>query len=260
MLFYDQVGGEQRGQAVPVVGQVAPPVLHAVGGQGGVAVLDVPVVERVEGRIDLPDLVQGGPEGSALIVHLARREEPPAPPGRTRSCAASSCSTMANLGARDPTSLPAFCSAGVVEVEPHGRQQSVVAVLLGWPDRKSYTRSLPDGGSTGTRPRPACQCLVTTVDEVAVHRSVQSVGDDGLLASGARASYRLGVGAVVGEMALLQHGFRSVTVTAVTPMTVLAMSARDFNSIVGSAPRVTERLLVTLAERLRQTDAAMIAE
>ena len=43
-------------------------------------------------------------------------------------------------------------------------------------------------------------------------------------------------------------------------MTVLAMSARDFNSIVGSAPRVTERLLVTLSERLRQTDAAMIAE
>jgi CRP-like cAMP-binding protein len=71
---------------------------------------------------------------------------------------------------------------------------------------------------------------------------------------------RLGVGAVVGEMALLEHGFRSATVTAVTPMTVLAMSARDFNSIVGSAPRVTERLLVTLSERLRQTDAAMIAE
>jgi CRP/FNR family transcriptional regulator, cyclic AMP receptor protein len=71
---------------------------------------------------------------------------------------------------------------------------------------------------------------------------------------------RLGVGAVVGEMALLEHGFRSATVIAITPMTVLAMSARDFKSIVRSAPRVTERLLVTLSERLRQTDAAMTTE
>jgi CRP-like cAMP-binding protein len=68
---------------------------------------------------------------------------------------------------------------------------------------------------------------------------------------------RLGIGAVVGEMALLEHGFRSATVTAVTPMTVLAMSPRDFRSIVRSAPRVTEQLLVTLSQRLRQTDATI---
>jgi CRP-like cAMP-binding protein len=71
---------------------------------------------------------------------------------------------------------------------------------------------------------------------------------------------RVGPGAVVGEMALLEHGFRSATVTAVTPMTVHAMSGRDFNSIVRSAPTVTGRLLVTLSERLRQTDAAVTAE
>lgn len=71
---------------------------------------------------------------------------------------------------------------------------------------------------------------------------------------------RLGVGAVVGEMALLEHGFRSATVTALTPMSVLAMSAREFRSIVDAAPTVTERLLVTLSERLRRTDAAITAE
>ena len=71
---------------------------------------------------------------------------------------------------------------------------------------------------------------------------------------------QLGVGAVVGEMALLDHGFRSATVTALSPMTLLAMSARDFTTIVDSAPTVTERLLVTLAQRLRRTDAAIAAE
>src|SRR5262245_3862113 len=45
---------------------------------------------------------------------------------------------------------------------------------------------------------------------------------------GGTAIARLGAGAVLGEMALLEHGFRSATVTAVTPMTVLAMTPRDF--------------------------------
>ena len=83
------------------------------------------------------------------------------------------------------------------------------------------------------------------------------VDGDAEVSVGGTSIARLGVGAMVGEMALLEHGFRSATVIAITPMTVLAMSARDFNSIVQSAPRVTERLLVTLSERLRQTDAAI---
>jgi CRP-like cAMP-binding protein len=54
-----------------------------------------------------------------------------------------------------------------------------------------------------------------------------------------------------GEMALLERGARSATVTAITPMSLLAMSATDFNILVTTAPTFTRRLLETLSTRLR---------
>lgn len=69
---------------------------------------------------------------------------------------------------------------------------------------------------------------------------------------------RLAAGSVVGEMALLENAPRSATVTAATPMAVLAMSTRDFATIIEQAPTVSRRLLVTLAGRLRDADARAV--
>ena len=70
---------------------------------------------------------------------------------------------------------------------------------------------------------------------------------------------RVGPGAVLGEMALLECKARSATVTASTPMTVLVMSSGDFGSIVHGVNAVTRRLLAALSERLRDADRLVVS-
>ena len=65
---------------------------------------------------------------------------------------------------------------------------------------------------------------------------------------------RLGPGTFCGEMALLERGVRSATVTAVGPMTVLALSASEFDLLVRDAPTVTHKMLVALSNRLRTAE------
>jgi CRP-like cAMP-binding protein len=65
---------------------------------------------------------------------------------------------------------------------------------------------------------------------------------------------RLGPGNLCGEMALLEGGIRSATVTAVTPVDVLALSVSDFNEMLRVAPTVNRRMLVSLSARLREAD------
>ena len=65
---------------------------------------------------------------------------------------------------------------------------------------------------------------------------------------------RLGPGTFCGEMALLEHGARSATVTAVGPMKVLVLSASEFDRLVHDAPTVTRKMLVALSNRLRTAE------
>lgn len=65
---------------------------------------------------------------------------------------------------------------------------------------------------------------------------------------------RLGRGAVCGELALLDGGTRSATVTAVTALRVLAMSVSDFGDLT-SRPNVSRRLFSMVAGRLRAANA-----
>lgn len=69
----------------------------------------------------------------------------------------------------------------------------------------------------------------------------------------------VGPGDVVGEMALLGNKRRCATVTATTPMTLLAMSSADFASIVHGANTVTRRILATLSDRLWAADRSLLA-
>ena len=67
---------------------------------------------------------------------------------------------------------------------------------------------------------------------------------------------QIGPGSFFGELALLDGGPRTATVRAQTPMLVLVLSRSDFDSLVDRAiPSVGRRMLITLAERLRDVDA-----
>ena len=64
----------------------------------------------------------------------------------------------------------------------------------------------------------------------------------------------LGPGDCVGEMALLDHGPRTATVTAATDMSVLVIGAREFAGIVDEVPPIAHKLLRALASRVRELD------
>jgi CRP/FNR family transcriptional regulator, cyclic AMP receptor protein len=66
---------------------------------------------------------------------------------------------------------------------------------------------------------------------------------------------RLGPGDHFGEMALLDEGGRSATVTATTDVVVAAIPAWSFKPFLLEHPEVAYRLLQTLSRRLREAEA-----
>jgi CRP/FNR family cyclic AMP-dependent transcriptional regulator len=64
----------------------------------------------------------------------------------------------------------------------------------------------------------------------------------------------IGVGAVVGELALLTRAPRNATVVAESPLEVAVLSRRDFLALLESSPSITLKLLQTLATRLHEVD------
>ncbi|MGH8905546.1 MAG: Crp/Fnr family transcriptional regulator [Egibacteraceae bacterium] len=58
-------------------------------------------------------------------------------------------------------------------------------------------------------------------------------------------------GALVGELAVIDGGRRTATVTALTAVEVLAISARPFNDFLDRHPKVLRGLLVEVIDRLR---------
>jgi CRP-like cAMP-binding protein len=68
---------------------------------------------------------------------------------------------------------------------------------------------------------------------------------------------RLEPGQYFGEMSLLDGGPRSASVTAETPLRLLVIKRRDFTTLLKEAPEVTQSLLATLSQRVRQAEAAL---
>lgn len=64
----------------------------------------------------------------------------------------------------------------------------------------------------------------------------------------------LGPGEVVGEVAVLDRGRRTATVTADTPVELLVFDPRGFASLLREAPVVTQRMLAETARRLRNSN------
>jgi CRP-like cAMP-binding protein len=65
---------------------------------------------------------------------------------------------------------------------------------------------------------------------------------------------KLGPGDHFGELALLHRAPRDATVTTLTPVDALVLTAREFEVVLREAPRMTRKLLTRMAERLQALD------
>ena len=106
--------------------------------------------------------------------------------------------------------------------------------------------------------------IARIVDELQVEsgRVLMSQGDAGqeafVIEEGAAQVFRdgqllatVGPGSYVGELALIDAGPRSATVTATTPMRVLVIGTREFSTLLDEVPGLARRVLVSTARRLR---------
>jgi CRP/FNR family transcriptional regulator, cyclic AMP receptor protein len=64
----------------------------------------------------------------------------------------------------------------------------------------------------------------------------------------------LGPGSYVGELALLDHGPRTATVTTTSDVTVLVLGAREFSGLLDEVPSISHKLMKALAHRIRELD------
>ena len=58
----------------------------------------------------------------------------------------------------------------------------------------------------------------------------------------------------IGELALLDHGPRTATVTAETELTALVLTAREFSGVLEEVPGLAQKMLGQLAARVRDLD------
>jgi len=65
-----------------------------------------------------------------------------------------------------------------------------------------------------------------------------------------------GPGDYFGELALIEGGTRTATVTAVTPMELLVLSTSEFASLIRSSSSITIKMLTGLARRVRESQEA----
>jgi CRP/FNR family transcriptional regulator, cyclic AMP receptor protein len=62
----------------------------------------------------------------------------------------------------------------------------------------------------------------------------------------------VGPGDFFGEMALLDGGPRSATITAIDDMQLLILDRRELNGLLDAAPSVARKMLAVLGQRLRE--------
>lgn len=68
----------------------------------------------------------------------------------------------------------------------------------------------------------------------------------------------LGPGDFFGEIALIDHGLRTATVTAESPCRLLVVTHRDFHALMDEFPQVAATVLLCLADRLRSLDRTAV--
>jgi CRP/FNR family transcriptional regulator, cyclic AMP receptor protein len=104
---------------------------------------------------------------------------------------------------------------------------------------------------------------LTTLDDVKAGDVLARQGEHGsecfIVASGRATVHvggidvdEVGPGDFFGEMALLDGGPRSATVTAIDDMQVLILDRRELNGLLDAAPGVARKMLSVLGQRLRE--------
>jgi CRP/FNR family transcriptional regulator, cyclic AMP receptor protein len=81
------------------------------------------------------------------------------------------------------------------------------------------------------------------------------VDGQAIVSRGGNTVATLGPGDCVGELALLDHGPRTATVTAATPLTVLVLGPREFSGLLDEVPTLNHKILAALAGRVRELDS-----
>jgi CRP/FNR family transcriptional regulator, cyclic AMP receptor protein len=107
-------------------------------------------------------------------------------------------------------------------------------------------RSFPKGARVFHEGDESDACYVIRDGEVRVTRE-HSDGRAIALAT-------LGPGELVGELAMLDGGVRSASVEALSDVELLALSAADMKGLLERNADITTKLVVKLAERLRETN------
>jgi CRP-like cAMP-binding protein len=67
----------------------------------------------------------------------------------------------------------------------------------------------------------------------------------------------LGAGQVFGEMALLESAPRSASVVTLSAVEVLVINRNDFQRLLDSHPRISQKLMMILSRRLRRANSKM---
>ena len=69
----------------------------------------------------------------------------------------------------------------------------------------------------------------------------------------------LGPGGYFGEMALLDRGPRTATITTDEPSELIVLGQRQFMAVLDQVPAVAHKLLVGMATRLREADTKAVS-
>jgi CRP/FNR family transcriptional regulator, cyclic AMP receptor protein len=105
--------------------------------------------------------------------------------------------------------------------------------------RMSTTLDYPAGKVLATEGVPGQEFVVIRAGTVSVTRDGTELAE-------------LGPGDYFGEISLMDGGPRTATVTAKTPVTIEVVERRDFDSLLETVPGLAQRLMVGLAQRLRE--------
>lgn len=143
-------------------------------------------------------------------------------------CLSIGCAAMARQSHLDHlASVPLFSSCSKKELQAVAKASDEVSIAAG--------RHLCEQGEIGR------EAFIIVDGSAEVRRNGRKVAE-------------LGPGDCVGELALLDHGPRTATVTAATDTTVLVLGAREFAALVDEVPPIAHKLLKALASRIRDLD------
>jgi CRP/FNR family cyclic AMP-dependent transcriptional regulator len=125
-------------------------------------------------------------------------------------------------------------------------------------------RNVPLFAGLSGRERQRLSRLMDEVDlpaETVIIREGNSGGEffivvEGQIQRRGRTITHLGPGEFLGEIALIDKGPRTATAIVVEPSTLLVLASREFHSMLAADPRIENKILRTLAQRVRHLEPA----